>query len=152
MLAGEEYGVDILRVQGIQGLQPLTAIPNTPPYMLGVMNLRGAIVPVIDLRVRFELAQVEQTKTTVVVVVHVESDDVHRTVGMVVDAVSEVYSIADSNCQPTPSLGAVVDLDFIRGLATVESKMIILLEVDALINDGLLDRPILESVHEAPGI
>lgn len=149
LLAGEEYGVDILRVQGIQGLQKCTALPNAPAYMLGVMNLRGAIIPVMDLRVRFDLPAMERTKTTVVVVVRVEREDEERTVGVVVDAVSEVYTVDVDQCQDSPRLGSAIDMAFIRGLATVDEKMIVLLDVDQLVVEGMLEIGELQESVEA---
>src|SRR6202167_5780761 len=93
MLAGEEYGVDILRVQEIKGWDKVTRIPHSPDYVLGVINLRGAVVPIVDLRRRFGLETIAFGPTTVVIVVRVGDERVVRTVGMVVDAVSEVYNV-----------------------------------------------------------
>ena len=132
MLNGEEYGVEILRVQGIQGWDTVTPIPNSPRYVLGVMNLRGAIVPIIDLRKRFDMESVPFGPTTVIIVVKVENSDKARTVGMVVDAVSEVYRIDEEEVQALPEFGASVSADFVKGLSTVEEKMLILLDIDRL--------------------
>lgn len=132
MLNGEEYGVEILRVQGIQGWDTVTPIPNSPHYVLGVMNLRGAIVPIIDLRKRFDMESVPFGPTTVIIVVRVENSDKARTVGMVVDAVSEVYRIDENEVQPLPEFGSSVSADFVKGLSTVEEKMLILLDIDRL--------------------
>lgn len=133
MLGEEEFGVDILRVQEIKGWEQATAIPNTPDYIRGVMNLRGTVVPIIDLRRRFELESAEYTATTVVIVLKVEGEHSTRTMGFVVDAVSEVYNVNADNLQPAPDFGTRVDTQFIRGLAVVEEKMIILLDFDRLI-------------------
>lgn len=138
-LAGEEYGVDILRVQEIKGWERATRIPHAPHYVLGVINLRGAIVPIIELRKRFALEPAEFGPTTVVIVVKVMGERGERTVGIVVDAVCEVYSVAAAELQSAPDVGAGVDTAFIKGLATVESKMIILLDIDQLINSSVLD-------------
>src|ERR1044072_8701215 len=100
--AGEEYGVDILRVQEIKGWEGVTRVPYTPDYLLGVMNLRGVIVPVIDLRVRFGLAKRTADGSTVVIVVRVRGKDGEKTAGIVVDAVSEVYSVTPDNIKATP--------------------------------------------------
>ncbi len=132
MLAGEEYGVDILRVQEIKGWDTVTEIPNTPAAIRGVINLRGSIVPIIDLRRRFELEPVEYGKTTVVIVLKVEGHDKERTIGVVVDAVSEVYVVPNEEIKEAPDFGAVVDITFVKGLATVNDKMLILLDVDKL--------------------
>ena len=130
----EEYGVDILRVQGIQGWDQVTPIPNTPDYVLGVINLRGTVVPIYDMRRRFGLQPTEFGPTTVVIVVRVESSGSEKIVGMVVDAVSEVYRIDTQSLKPAPDFGATIDTQFIRGLATIEDKMVILLDVDKLLD------------------
>ncbi len=135
-LGEEEYGVDILRVQEIKGWQRTTPIPNTPHYVKGVMNLRGTIVPVIDLRERFGMEVQEYTKFTVVVMVRVVSGKRERIMGLVVDALSEVYTLQAEQIRPAPEFGAVLRTDFIRGLATVDdSKMVIILDVDQLLSD-----------------
>ncbi|MEX2375715.1 MAG: chemotaxis protein CheW [Dehalococcoidia bacterium] len=134
IVADEEYGVDILRVQGIQGWAAATAIPNTPPHVLGVINLRGTVVPVVDLRQRFSLPPVECGSTTVVIIVRVEDNDKERIVGMVVDAVSEVYNVANRDIQATPEFGVAADSVFVRGLAVMEKKMVILLDIDRLLS------------------
>ena len=144
MLDGEEYGNEILRVQGIQGWGSVTPIPNTPDYVLGVMNLRGAVVPVVDLRKRFKLEDIPVSATTVVIVVKVMFEKRERTVGIVVDAVSEVYNVAGEEMQPPPDFGAAIDTTYIKGLSTVDEKMVILLEIDHLINAGVM-----ENVSEA---
>ena len=137
MLAGEEYAVDILRVQEIKGWEPATAIPNTPAYVRGVINLRGTIVPVIDLRERMGLAATEYDQTTVVIVLKTLGVDTERTVGFVVDAVSEVYLVRDEQLNPAPDLGDPEKTRFLKGLATVEDKMLIMLDVDHLVASEL---------------
>lgn len=139
MLADEEYGVDILRVQEIRGWDSATAIPNAPDYVLGVVNLRGVVVPIFDLRKRFHLDNAEFNAETVIVVVKVEHDKGERTIGMVVDAVSDVYNITADNINDTPEVGSSVNMEFIKGLATIDNEMIILLDVDELINVGVLE-------------
>lgn len=134
MLAGEEYGVEILSVQGVQGWSKTTPIPNTPDYILGVINLRGAIVPIIDLRKRFELETIPYGSTTVVVVVKVTNEESERTVGIVVDGVSEVYRLDNKDIQAPPEFGDAVKTEYIKGLATADEKMIILLEINKLIS------------------
>jgi len=134
MLNGEEYGVDILRVQEIKGWENATEIPNTPPYVLGVINLRGAIMPVIDMRLRFGFPSVEYTAATVVIVLRVRNENgQERTMGFVVDAVSDVYNIPVGNLQPPPDFGGTIRTDYVRGLAMVDEKMVILLDVDYLV-------------------
>ncbi len=139
ILAGEEYGIDILRVQEIRGWESATNIPNTPDFILGVINLRGAVVPIIDLRSRFGLESIEFSKTTVVIVVKIEDKEGDRIMGIVVDAVSEVYNISEDMLREAPDLGGAINTDFVKGLATVDEKMIILLNVDLLIKKGVLD-------------
>jgi len=134
LLAGEEYGLEILRVQEIKGWNSATPIPNTPEHVLGVLNLRGAVVPIIDLRKRFDLASIPYGPMTVVIVVRMVNDDQERTVGLVVDAVSEVYKLEASEIQPAPEMGGDISTEFVRGLATVEDKMLILLELDELVD------------------
>lgn len=139
LLGKEEYGVEILKVQEIKGWGPVTKIPNTPNYILGVINLRGAIIPVMDLRMRFSLESVEYTPTTVIIVTNVILNNKSRIVGLVVDAVSEVYSIDDACFSPAPELGNNVDTAYVSGLATVEGKMIILMAVEHLISQEMLN-------------
>ncbi|MBL8251900.1 MAG: purine-binding chemotaxis protein CheW [Candidatus Competibacter sp.] len=133
-LAGEEYGVDILKVQEIRGWAPVTKVPNAPVFVRGVMNLRGAIVPVIDLRLRFNLETVEYTKTTVVIVATVQSANGSRIIGTVVDGVSDVLNLNAADIQPAPDFGTAVHTDFISGLVTVDSGMVMLLDVDRLLS------------------
>jgi purine-binding chemotaxis protein CheW len=138
VLGGEEYGVTILQVQGIQGWDRVTPIPNTPEYILGVINLRGAIVPIVDLRRRFGMPAAEFGPTTVVIVVRVASGGKERTLGLVVDAVSEVCNVSAEARKPAPDFGSGIKTDFVKGLATVENRMVILLDIDRLVSEGLL--------------
>lgn len=141
VLNGEEYGVEILRVQGIQGWDTVTPIPNSPEFVLGVMNLRGAIVPIIDLRKRFSMDAIPHGPTTVIIVVRVENTDKPRTIGMVVDGVSEVYRLDDANIQPLPEVGSGgVSSDYVKGLSTVDEKMLILLNIDKLFSGNEINQ------------
>lgn len=135
-LDGEVYGVDILRVQEIKGFTTITPIPNAPPHVRGVMNLRGTIVPVFDLRREFGLAEKAYDRFTVIVVVTVGT----RIAGMVVDAVSDVLDIAPDAIEPAPQLGSTVDTSMIAGLARDEDRLITLLELDAVLDVGAGDR------------
>lgn len=147
LLDGEEYGVDILRVQEIKGWDNATPIPNTPDYIQGVLNLRGTIVPIIDLRLRFGLKPLEYGPTTVVIVLRViSSDDNSRIMGIVVDAVSDVYNMPNENIKPSPDFGAAVDTAFVKGLATVDEKLVIILDIDHMLNSKEL--AILDEVAE----
>jgi len=134
ILADEEYGVDILRVQEIKGWDNVTPIPNTPEYIRGVINLRGTIVPIIDLRSRFTLESIPYGSTTVVIVLKVCVGETSRIMGIVVDAVSEVYNINKDEMKPPPDFGTMISIAFIQGLATVDEKMIIMLDIDHLLN------------------
>ncbi len=150
VLGGEEYGFDILRVQEIKGWEVPTVIPNTPDYVKGVINLRGAIVPVIDLRLRFQLEEVRYDELTVVIVLHVritDSDDDHsdargttKVVGVVVDGVSDVCNVELDNIRPAPDFRGVISSDYVTGLTTENEKMIVLLDIDHLINAGIMSQ------------
>lgn len=139
IMASEEYGVDILRVQEIRGWDSVTPIPNTPEYIKGVINLRGSIVPIVDLRQRFGLPNVEYGPTTVVIVLKIYSETSDRIMGIVVDAVSDVYNVSENDMSPPPDFGGVVSVDFVKGLTTVDEKMVILLDIDQLMNSEALD-------------
>ena len=145
MLADEEYGVDILRVQEIKGWSGVTPMPNMPDYILGVINLRGTVVPIIDLRKHFELESVPFDKTTVVIVVRVrDEEEGERTMGIVVDAVSEVHNIAKADLKPAPDFGGACNTEAINGLVTRDDKMLIMLDIDHLMNKGVLQEIDLE--------
>ena len=133
-LAGETYGVDILRVQEIRGWSPVTRIPKTPKHVLGVLNLRGSIVPIVDLRVRFGIARAEFTPLTVIIVLSIETTEGRREFGLVVDAVSDVVDLGADSMRETPSLGGKTSNEVIEGLATVDDRMLILLNVDQLVS------------------
>jgi purine-binding chemotaxis protein CheW len=135
ILGGEEYGVDILSVRGIQGWDGVTRIPDTPDYLLGVINLRGAIVPIIDMRIKFNLKRAEFDSTTVVIVVRAELGGEDHILGLVVDAVSEVYKIDQGTIQSNPEFNSDQANDMVKGLITIEEKMVIILDVDMLIED-----------------
>lgn len=135
IMADEEYGVDILAVQEIRGWEPPTPIPNAPSHVRGVINLRGTIVPLTDLRQRFALEAVEYSAITVVIVLKVEGEDGNsRVMGIVVDAVSDVYNFSQTDMKDPPDFGQQVNTEFIKGLVTVDEKMIILLNIDKLLS------------------
>ena len=134
IMADEEYGVDILRVHEIKGWDNVTPIPNTPSYVRGVINLRGTIVPIIDLRRRFGMKSIAYGETTVVIMLRVIEEDGERTMGIVVDAVSEVHNVSPDKMKPAPDFGSVIQADFIKGLTTVDDTMIVLLDIDNLLN------------------
>lgn len=132
-LAEESYGVDILRVQEIRGWSPVTRIPQAPRHVLGVLNLRGSIVPIVDLRLRFGLDKAAVTPLTVIVVLSVEHAGSKREFGLVVDSVSDVVDLDAAALREAPSLGGRAGAEFIQGLATIADKMLILLNVEELL-------------------
>jgi purine-binding chemotaxis protein CheW len=138
-LGGEEYATDILTVQEIKGWDTVTRVPYSPPYILGVINLRGAIVPVVDLRVRFSLPSAAFDAATVIIVVHVAGARGERIVGIVVDAVSDVYSISSENVQPPPEVMGSVDHMFVVGLANLANKLVIILDIERLVISSVFD-------------
>jgi purine-binding chemotaxis protein CheW len=133
IVADEEYGVDILRVQEIKGWDKVTPIPNTPDYVQGVINLRGTIVPVVDLRQRFAMPKLDYGPTTVVIVLKVAGEDRDRTMGIIVDAVSDVYDVDPNDVKPPPDLGGDMGSEWVKGLATVDEKMVIVLDIDQML-------------------
>ena len=134
ILDNEAYGVEILRVQEIKGWTPVTRIPNTPEYMQGVLNLRGTIVPIVDMRMRFHLKHVEYTPITVVIVLSVKSENGERVIGLVVDSVSDVIDVAAQDVKQTPDFGTSLNTKFINGIATSNGNMVMLLDVDKLLS------------------
>jgi purine-binding chemotaxis protein CheW len=143
-LGAEEYGIDILRVQEIRGYEPPTRIANAPEFIKGVVNLRGVIVPVVDMRIRFGLEDVQYNAFTVVIVLNVAG----RTMGVVVDSVSDVLELQAGQIKPSPDFNAAVDPTYITGLGALrqgeEDRMLILLDIEALMRGpemGLSDAP-----------
>lgn len=131
-LGGEEYGIDILKVQEIRSYEAPTRIANAPAFIKGVVNLRGVIVPIVDLRLRFGTEQCEYNAFTVTVVLHVAG----RVVGAVVDSVSDVLGIAPESIRPAPEIGSVVDAACIVGLASLADRMLILLDIEKLMSSA----------------
>lgn len=133
IMDNEEYGVDILCVQEIRGWEPTTSLPNAPSHIKGVINLRGTIVPIVDLRQCFGLNAIEYSAITVVIVLKVSTGEGNRVMGVVVDAVSDVYTLAKEDMRSAPDLGSNIDTDFIEGLVSVDEKMVVLLNIDKLL-------------------
>ncbi len=131
-LGEEEYGLEILRVQEIKGYSKITPLPNTPLEIKGVMNLRGSVVPVIDLRTRLGMCEAEYTVFTVIIVVTVET----KIVGLVVDAVSDVLNVEPEVVVPAPDLGAEVDVSFLTGIARTGDRLVSLLSIDKLVGSA----------------
>lgn len=136
-LAGQDYGVEILRVQEIKGWERPTRLPHSAPHVQGVINLRGAVVPIIDLRRRFGLPEGAPGRTTVVIVVRVQAERGEITAGLVVDAVCEVCSVDAGQLREPPEMDAGIDSDFVRELAMVGERMLILLDVPQLVGTAL---------------
>jgi purine-binding chemotaxis protein CheW len=136
-LGEETYGVDVLRVKEIRGWAPVTRIPHTPIHVLGVLNLRGAIIPIIDLRLRFELPVAQFTPATVIVVLTLKTADGQRECGVVVDSVADVVHVSSDNVKPAPTLTGNVQTSFINGLVAYDDHMLILLNMDELIINAL---------------
>ncbi len=133
-LAEEEYGLQILKVKEIIGLTRITRVPRTPDFIRGVINLRGKVIPVMDLRMRFGMERAEDTAETCIIVVEVMHQDRSLLIGTLVDSVSEVRDIAQSNIEETPEFGTDVDTAFILGMGKSQEKVIILLDIDRVIS------------------
>jgi len=136
MLAGEMFAIGILAIKEIIEYHSLTEVPMMPDCVRGVINLRGAVVPVMDLLARFGRAPSPVTKRTCIVIVEVESDGERQVIGVVVDAVSEVLDIALADIEPAPAFGARIRTDFIHGMGKVRGKFVILLNVDHVLSLG----------------
>ncbi len=134
-LAGEEYGVDILKVQEIIGYKGFTKIPDVAEYIKGVLNLRGTVVPVVDLRLKFRMEPKEYDKFTVIMIVVVQG----RVMGIIVDAVSDVVNLGPKDIQPTPKIAARIKTDFITGMGKKDEKFIILLDIERVLSLEELD-------------
>ena len=133
-LGDEGYGLEILKVQEIIGLQTITKMPGTPDYVKGVINLRGKVIPVVDLRLKFGMAEQETTRKTCIIVVQVQSGDSGLVIGIMVDEVSEVLNISKDQIEAAPTLGARVDTHFILGMAKTENAVKILLDIDQVLS------------------
>ena len=138
-LGSEEYGIDIQKVQELRGYDAVTAIANAPAFIKGVVNLRGIIVPIIDMRIKFNLGTPVYDQFTVVIILNIAG----RVVGMVVDSVSDVITLTPEQIKPAPTMGTAVDTDYLLGLGTIEERMLILLDIDRLMSSseiGLIEK------------
>ncbi|MFC5459271.1 chemotaxis protein CheW [Massilia niabensis] len=133
-LGQEEYGIDILAVQEIRGYEPVTRIANAPDFIKGVVNLRGVIVPIVDMRIKFNLADPTYDSTTVVIVLNLGK----KTVGMVVDSVSDVTNLTNEQIRPAPDLGGALSADYLTGLGTLDERTLILVDIVALMSSAEL--------------
>ena len=127
-LGNEEYGIDILKVQEIRGYDTVTHIANAPDFIKGVINLRGVIVPIVDMRIKFKVGEPTYNEFTVVIIMNV----LDRVIGMVVDGVSDVVALSPEQIKPAPEMGAAMDTDYITGLGTVNDQMLILVDIEKL--------------------
>jgi len=140
-LGGEEYGIEILKVQEIRGYDAITQIANAPDFIKGVVNLRGIIVPIVDMRIKFRLGKADYDQFTVVIILNVAG----RVMGIVVDGVSDVITLDAEQMRPTPGMGSVIDTEYIMGLGTVDERMLILIDIEKLMvssNMGLIERSV----------
>jgi purine-binding chemotaxis protein CheW len=133
-LSNEEYGIGILKIKEIIGMMPITSVPRSPKYIRGVINLRGKVIPVIDLRIRFSMAKKEYNDRTCIIVVEIESHGIEMVIGIVVDSVSEVLSIKSEEIEKTPEFGTTLNTEHILGMATMEGGVKILLDIDAVLS------------------
>lgn len=145
-LGQEEFGIEILKVQEIRSYNVVTRIPNSPNFVKGVINLRGAIVPILDLRMKFNLEQIAHDEFTVVVILNFPG----RTIGVIVDAVSDVIGLGETEIQPAPEFSAAFSAEYLLGLATVEQRMIILVDIEKLMTpqDMLLANDVRQQAEE----
>ena len=134
VLGSEEYGIDILKVQEIRGYDAVTRIANAPAFIKGVINLRGTIVPIVDLRIKFNVGEAVYNEFTVVIILNVAQ----RTVGVVVDGVSDVMALSADQIRPAPEFGAAVDTRYLTGLGALDERMLILLDIEGLMSSGEL--------------
>lgn len=130
-LGKEEYGIDILKVQEIRGYESVTRIANSPEFIKGVVNLRGTIVPIIDMRIKFKLGEPTYDQFTVVIILNIGV----RVVGMVVDSVSDVITLTQNQIMPAPEMGSALDTNFLIGLGTIDDRMLILVDIDKLMSE-----------------
>jgi purine-binding chemotaxis protein CheW len=138
-LGSEEYGIDIQKVQELRGYDAVTRIANSPEFIKGVVNLRGVIVPIIDMRLKFNLGNATYDEFTVVIILNVAS----RVVGMVVDSVSDVITLSADQIKPPPRMGSILDIDHLIGLGTVDQRMLILVDIECMMSSaeiGLIDK------------
>jgi purine-binding chemotaxis protein CheW len=135
LMANEKYGLEILKVREIMGMMDVTSIPTTPAFIRGVINLRGKVIPVVDLRLKFGIEAKEDTQRTCIIVVHLTHTAQEMIVGIIVDEVSEVLDIDQNQIEPPPSFGANIRTDFILGMGKVDQKVMTLLDIDRVLTE-----------------
>ena len=133
VMADEEYGIGILKIKEIIGMMPITSVPQTPEFVKGVINLRGKVIPVMDLRLRFNMKAIDYTERTCIIVVEISTQAETVQIGIVVDAVSEVLNIKGEEIEDTPTFGTSMDTDYILGIAKIEGGVKILLDIDKVL-------------------
>ena len=133
-LAGEEYGIGILKVKEIIGMMPITTVPRTPDFIKGVINLRGKVIPVVDLRLKFGMEKMTYTERTCIIVVEIKGAVSSVLIGIVVDSVSEVLNIKGTDIEDTPAFGTRVNTDYILGMAKINGGVKILLDIDKVLS------------------
>ena len=143
-LSGEEYGISILKIKEIIGMMPITTVPQTPEFVKGVINLRGKVIPVIDLRLRFMMEGIDYTERTCIIVVEIEGASGTVMIGIVVDSVSEVLNIKSEDIEDTPAFGTRLNTEYILGMAKMEGSVKILLDINSVLSSGEIN--ILEQV------
>ncbi len=132
----EEFGIQVLKVREIMGVQDITAVPQTPDFIRGVINLRGKVIPVVDLRLKFGLMEKEFTQRTCIIVAQVEAGDLSLLMGIIVDGVSEVLNLTGDDIEDTPDFGHGVDTPYLLGMAKVKGKVKILLDIDQVLSEA----------------
>jgi len=130
----EEYGIGILKVKEIIGMMDITSVPRTPEFIKGVINLRGKVIPIIDLRLKFEMGEIPYNDRTCIIVVEIDSDSATILIGIVVDSVSEVLNIQEGEIEETPAFGTQLNTDYILGMAKTEGGVKILLNIDKVLS------------------
>jgi purine-binding chemotaxis protein CheW len=135
LMANEKYGLEILKVREIMGMMDVTSVPTTPAFVRGVINLRGKVIPVVDLRLKFGLEAKEDTQRTCIIVVHLTHTAQEMTMGIIVDEVSDVLDIDQNQIEPPPSFGANIRTDFILGMGKVDQKVMTMLDIDRVLSD-----------------
>lgn len=140
-LAGEEYGLGILKVKEIIGLMPITLVPRTPDYVKGVINLRGKVIPIVELRKKFGMDAVDYTERTCIVVMEIANPGGPILMGIIVDSVSEVLNIKNAEIEDPPEIGSNLDTDYILGMAKINGGVKILLDIDRVMQDNELNLP-----------
>ncbi len=138
-LAEEDYGISLLKVREIIGMMPITSVPRTPEFVKGVINLRGKVIPVTDLRLRFGMPENEYTERTCIIVVEIASETGKTQMGIVVDAVTEVLPVREDEIEPAPEFGASVDTRYILGMANMDGAVKILLAIDRVLSSDEID-------------